>query len=72
MLTGREARTFPPDVVRRLFWRIYATNLWDRDLVSVARTALPDDSPLQAKLARGEAAKALTAIEAELFPGDDD
>ena len=72
MLTGREARSLPPPVVRGLFWRIYARTLWSPALVSAAYTEIPDQAPLEVKIAKGEAARTLAAVEATLFPEDDD
>lgn len=72
VLTGREARTFPPDIVRRLFWRVYAQRVWDDDLVAIANTELPTNASLKARLAKGQAVTSLAAINAVLFPEDDD
>lgn len=72
MLTGREARTLPPAVVRGLFWRVYAQRLWDRNIVTLAGMPLPPSASLDSRIAKGEAVTALRAIEAVLFPEDDD
>ena len=71
MLTGREARTLPPTVVRGLFWRIFAARTWDPELVRFANTELDIKVPMRVRQAKGKAVKALEAIEAALFPEDD-
>ncbi len=73
MLTGREAHTLPPALVRGLFWRVYARSIWSDDLVTAAHTTLPKGTTDVAILAaKGDAVKALAAVEAVLFPEDDD
>lgn len=71
-MTGREARTLPPTVVRGLFWRIYAALLWDPDLVTAANIELPPGSPMKVLVAKGEAVKALAGIRSILFPENED
>lgn len=71
MLTGREARSLPPAVVRGLFWHVYAAQLWSPDLVADAHAYLPPGTPLNARIAKSDAATALAAIETVLFPEDD-
>jgi hypothetical protein len=72
VLTGREARTFPPDIVRRLFWRVYARQVWDPALPALANVTLPVDASLETRVAKGEAVSSLAAIQSVLFPEDDD
>ena len=66
VLTGREAHTLPPAVVRGLFWRIYAERAIP--LLRAAQTPLDPGASVQAKIDHAELVTAAAAIEAELFP----
>lgn len=66
MLTGREARTLPPAVVRGLFWRIYAERVMP--ILRAAQSPIDHGATVQARIDHAELVKAATAIEAELFP----
>jgi hypothetical protein len=72
VLTGREARTLPPAVVRGLFWRIYAQQLWTPELLKSANERLPANASIPDRAAKGEAVTRLKAVIETLFPEDDD
>lgn len=72
MLTGREARTLPPAVVRGLFWRISVAGLWDGDVIRASRTPLPKQATAAEAGAHIRLTKVAKLMETVAFPEDDD
>jgi hypothetical protein len=66
ILTGREARTLPPPVVRGLIWRAYV----ERALPLVRASKLPVsfDATVQQKLDHADLVMTGKELEAELYP----
>jgi hypothetical protein len=62
----------PVELVRRLFWRVYASQAWDKQLVDASRQPIPDGpGSFRARVAKGDAVKIVDLIRSELWPEGD-
>ena len=67
VLTGREARTLPPMVVRGLMWRAFVQRALP--IIAAANAPLPDNATVQDKIDRADRILAVRELEATLFDG---
>lgn len=73
VLTGWDTATLrrqPARVIRALFHRVFAAQVWHPEITALAHRKLPHNASLDDRIAKGSAVEMLAWAEAYLFPAD--